>query len=364
MADLDGFYRGKRVLVTGHTGFKGSWLTQWLLEMGATVAGYSDVIPTQPSLFEVLGLSEQIRDFRGDVREPSALQKCFQEFEPEVVFHLAAQPLVRLSYEDPVGTLSTNVIGTANLMQAVRGCPSVRVLVNVTSDKCYENREWEYSYRENDPMGGRDPYSASKGCAELVFSSFARSFFIGKTPVVVTARAGNVIGGGDWSKDRIVVDCVKSWGEGKPVLLRNPSATRPWQHVLDCLSGYLKLARCAWDDPAQFNGEAFNFGPTHGEGGTVLELVSTMSAHWPESSWKLEGDAEGQPHEAKFLRLNCDKSSNILGWSSSWNLQQSARATTEWYSDYYYGGALRERTLKQIAQFEREMISRAGLPYK
>ena len=359
MADLGAFYRGRRVLVTGHTGFKGSWLTQWLLEMGAKVAGFSDVIPTQPSLFEVLGLSSQIDDFRGDIRNLGAIQKCFDSFKPEIVFHLAAQPLVRLSYEDPVGTFSTNVIGTANLLQVLRGSASVRVLVNVTSDKCYENREWEYSYRENDAMGGRDPYSASKGCAELVFSSFARSFFqeASDRAVVVTARAGNVIGGGDWSKDRIVVDCVKSWGEKKPVLLRNPSATRPWQHVLDCLSGYLLLGQHAAKEPDRYRGEGFNFGPAHGQGATVLELVSKMSSHWEGSSWQIAPDAAAQPHEAKFLRLNCDKAYHMFGWSPSWDLAQTVRATSEWYAQFYSGADLRTRTLQQIGQFQRAMTS-------
>ncbi len=354
MADLGGFYRGKRVLVTGHTGFKGSWLTQWLLEMGATVAGYSDVIPTQPSLFEVLGLSSQIRDFRGDIRDQAALQKSLDEFQPEVIFHLAAQPLVRLSYDDPVGTLATNVIGTANLMQALRHCKSVRVLVNVTSDKCYENREWVYSYRENDPMGGRDPYSASKGCAELVFSSFARSFFIGDpdAPVVVTARAGNVIGGGDWSKDRIVVDCVKSWGEGRAVQLRNPSATRPWQHVLDCLSGYLRLAERAAGDPARFSGQGFNFGPAHGHGATVLELVAELTKNWPGAKWQVAGDRSKDLYEARFLRLSIDKAAQELSWHPIWEMPEAAKATSEWYRQFYDSkSSMAEFTRQQLRQY-------------
>lgn len=348
-----GFYRGKRVLVTGHTGFKGAWLSQWLVNMGAEVAGFSDQIPTQPSLFEVLHLGQSMRDFRGDIRDSDPLQKTFSEFKPEVVFHLAAQPLVRLSYDDPVGTIATNVVGTANLMECVRKTPSVGLLVNITSDKCYENREWAYSYRENDPMGGYDPYSASKGCAELVFSSYARSFF-GRdgAPVVVTARAGNVIGGGDWAKDRIVVDCMKSWGEGRAVVLRNPSATRPWQHVLDCLSGYLTLGAKAASDPSRFRGEGFNFGPSHGHGATVQELVSELSRHWKGAQWEVAPDAAGQPHEAKFLRLNCDKAAQVLGWRPTWEMPEAARATAEWYSLYYRSGAgseLSSLTMAQIA---------------
>jgi CDP-glucose 4,6-dehydratase len=358
MTDLSGFYRGKRVLVTGHTGFKGAWLTQWLLELGAKVGGYSDLIPTQPSLFEVLGLSSQIRDYRGDIRDFSSLKRCFEEFQPEVVFHLA----VRLSYDDPIGTFATNVMGTAHLLQAVRDFSCVRVVVNITSDKCYENREWEHSYRENDAMGGRDPYSASKGCAELVFSSFARSFFLASTtgPAVVTARAGNVIGGGDWSKDRIIVDCVRSWGEQKPVLLRNPSATRPWQHVLDCLSGYLLLGVRAAGDPGRYCGEGFNFGPAHGQGATVLELVSQMAAHWTGAKWAIAPDSASQPHEAKFLRLNCDKAYHVLGWAPQWDLSQTVKATSEWYADFYRGGNLRERTLKQIGEFQRALLERSA----
>lgn len=350
MSRFGGFYRGKRVLVTGHTGFKGAWLSQWLVEMGAEVAGYSDQVPTQPSLFEVLGLGKKLRDFRGDIRDLARLDSCLREFNPDVVFHLAAQPLVRLSYEDPVGTIATNVMGTANLLECVRRTPSVQVVVNITSDKCYENREWEYSYRENDPMGGRDPYSASKGAAELIFSSFARSFFgkPGSGPVVVTARAGNVIGGGDWAQDRIVVDCVKSWGAGKPVILRNPSATRPWQHVLDCLSGYLLLGSRVGADAARFSGEGFNFGPAQGHGASVLELVTELAKNWPGARWEVAGDVSGQPHEARFLRLNCDKASQVLGWRPTWEMAEAAKATAEWYAGFYRSADVKRRTLDQI----------------
>ncbi|MFN7684427.1 MAG: CDP-glucose 4,6-dehydratase [Oligoflexia bacterium] len=357
MANFGDFYRGKRVLVTGHTGFKGAWLSEWLLALGAEVAGFSDQIPTQPSLFEVLGLGKRLRDFRGDVRDLGALGRSFAEFRPEVVFHLAAQPLVRLSYEDPVGTIATNVVGTANLLECVRKSPSVGLVVNITSDKCYENREWAYSYRENDPMGGYDPYSASKGCAELIFSSFARSFFasLGQGPVVVTARAGNVIGGGDWARDRIVVDCVKAWGAGKPVILRNPHATRPWQHVLDCLSGYLTLGARARTEPARLNGEGFNFGPAHGHGATVMELVSELAANWRGAQWEVAADLSGQPHEAKFLRLNCDKAAQVLGWRPRWDMHRAAQATSEWYELFYRAGAsasLLELTRSQIRAFQ------------
>ncbi len=357
MGSVGGFYKGKRVLVTGHTGFKGAWLSQWLLEMGAVVAGYSDQIPTQPSLFEVLGLRDHLRDFRGDVRDQVRLAAALTEFKPEVVFHLAAQPLVRLSYEDPVGTFATNVLGTANLLDTVRKSSSVQLVVNITSDKCYENREWGYSYRENDPMGGYDPYSASKGCAELLFSSFARSYFnVPGAAVVVTARAGNVIGGGDWARDRIVVDCMRSWGEGKPVVLRNPSATRPWQHVLDCLSGYLLLGSKAGSQPESYRGEGFNFGPSHGHGATVQELVSELSRHWKGSRWEVAADASAQPHEAKFLRLNCDKAAQVLGWRPTWEMPESARATAEWYSHFYRAGIsadLRELTLLQVREHSK-----------
>ncbi len=351
---LSGAYSGKRVLVTGHTGFKGAWLSQWLLEMGAEVAGYSDQVPTQPSLFEVLQLSTKLRDIRGDVRDFSKLFESFSDFKPEVVFHLAAQPLVRLSYESPLDTLSTNVMGTAHVLEAVRKTPSVRVLVNVTSDKCYENREWAYSYRENDAMGGWDPYSASKGAAELVFSTFARSYFLNSkaAPVVVTARAGNVIGGGDWAQDRIVVDCMKAWAAGKPVELRNPSATRPWQHVLDCLSGYLLLGARAQSEPERYRGEAFNFGPANGQGATVQSLVAELAKGWDGSAWGVAPDAASQPHEAKFLRLNCDKAAQVLGWKPRWDFEETAIKTAEWYRTYALDRSrIRDLSIRQLSEY-------------
>jgi CDP-glucose 4,6-dehydratase len=247
-------------------------------------------------------------------------------------------------------------MGTVHVMQCVRSTPSVKLLVNVTSDKCYENKEWEYSYRENDPMGGHDPYSASKGCAELVFSSFARSFFgtSRNGPVVVTARAGNVIGGGDWAQDRIVVDCAKSWAAKQPVVLRNPGATRPWQHVLDCLSGYLTLGVRAAAEPERFSAAGFNFGPAQGHGATVLELVSELARHWPEARWQISADlGSKQLHEAKFLRLSIDKAAQSLQWMPRWNLAEAAKATAEWYCLFYEGqrSQVRALTLEQIAAF-------------
>lgn len=356
MTELNGF-RGKRVLLTGHTGFKGAWLTQWLLDLGAEVAGFSDGIPTQPSLFEVLSLSPQIRDYRGDVRDASALQACFSDFRPEVVFHLAAQSLVRASYQDPISTFATNVMGTANLLQAARSSGDLRVLVNVTSDKCYENQERAEPYGEDDRMGGRDPYSASKGCAELVFSSFARSFFmeVPGAPVVVSARSGNVIGGGDWSADRLVVDCVKRWSEGRPVVLRNPASTRPWQHVLDCLSGYLVLADRAQKDPSRYMGQGFNFGPSPGRAATVQEMVKQFAAHWPQAAWSVSPDSGSEPREAHLLQLNCDKARQLLGWTPSWGIDHAVKATSEWYQDFYSGNDVRKRTRDQIREYQSSL---------
>jgi len=333
---FDGFYRGKRVLVTGHTGFKGSWLSEWLLKLGATVAGYSLGVPTRPSHFEVLDLSGRLAHHAGDITQLDTLKDVFRTFRPEVVFHLAAQPITRLSYEEPKLTLDTNVGGTVNVLEAIRTTASVHVAVLITSDKCYENVEWEYGYRESDRLGGKDPYSASKACAEIAFSAYARSFFNKPgSPAVATARAGNVIGGGDWALDRIVPDSVRAWSERKPVLLRYPGAVRPWQHVLEPLSGYLWLGANLSRKREGLAGEAFNFGPSDGIEHSVLDLVIEMQKVWPNGEWCQEAVPDASKHEASLLALSCDKALSRLRWRPTLTFSEAARMTAEWYKTFY-----------------------------
>ena len=288
-----GFWRGRRVFVTGHTGFKGAWLSQWLLQMGALVRGYALEPPTDPSLFDSLRLSDGMDHVIGDVRDGDVLARSIRSFTPEIVFHLAAQPLVRLSYEQPRLTYETNVMGTLNLYEAIRGCPSVRAVVTVTTDKCYENQEWTWGYRESDPMGGFDPYSSSKGCVEILSAAYRRSYFARVTTgerqmvALATARAGNVIGGGDWATDRLVPDCVRALGKGEVISIRNPNATRPWQHVLEPLGGYLALGQALHQEGGRF-AEAWNLGP--GDAGvlTVEEMVGKLIKKWGSGSYRVE----------------------------------------------------------------------------
>jgi CDP-glucose 4,6-dehydratase len=329
-----GVFSGRRVLVTGHTGFKGSWLASWLLSLGAHVTGYALEPPTVPSLFAALHLADHLDDRRGDVRDLAHMRHVLAGADPEVVFHLAAQPLVRRSYAEPVETFATNVMGTANLLEAVRSTPSVRVVVNVTSDKCYENREWEYAYRENDPMGGHDPYSASKGCSELVTAAYQRSFFNHESgAAVATARAGNVIGGGDWAADRIVPDCVRALLAREPVVVRNPLAVRPWQHVLEPLAGYLLLAAGLLSDPQNHVGP-WNFGPSQGGNLSVREVVETVLAEWGEGTWTGPPAGATGPREARFLKLDCSKASDLLGWRSVWSAERGLRTAVGWYRGF------------------------------
>lgn len=333
---FDGFYRGKRVFVTGHTGFKGSWLSAWLLKLGATVAGYSVGVRTKPSHFEVLDLGRRLAHFVGDIRRLDSLTDAFNAFRPDVVFHLAAQAITRLSYEEPKLTLDTNLGGTVNILEAMRTTPSTQVGVLITSDKCYENVEWEYGYRESDRLGGKDPYSASKACAEIAFSAYARSFFKAPgSPAVATARAGNVIGGGDWALDRIVPDCVRAWTDGKPVLLRYPRAVRPWQHVLEPLSGYLWLGARLYEKREGLAGESFNFGPSDETEHSVLDLVSEMQKVWPSGEWCQEVVPDAGKHEASLLKLNCDKAFSRLPWRATFTFAEAARITAEWYKVFY-----------------------------
>ena len=328
---FDGVFVGRRVFVTGHTGFKGSWLTAWLLDLGAEVTGYALEPPTDPSLFDELGLAGEIAHVLADVRDLDRLREAMVAARPDVVFHLAAQPLVRLSYEQPVETYATNVMGTVNLLEAVRSVPSVRAVVNVTSDKCYENRETGQAYREDDAMGGFDPYSSSKGCSELVTAAYRRSFFGDGSPVTVaSARAGNVIGGGDWALDRIVPDCVRALTAGEPIVVRNPDAVRPWQHVLEPLSGYLWLAARMLADGGGLEG-AWNFGPEMSDVVPVRTIADAVVAEWGAGSWQTPETSEPQPHEAGLLLLDISRAERELGWRPVWRTGRAITAAAAWY---------------------------------
>lgn len=322
------FWKNKKVFITGHTGFKGSWLSLWLKDMGAQVKGYSLQPQTEPNLFEVANVSSGIISEIGDIRNYARLKSSIDSFSPEIIFHLAAQPLVRDSYENPLETYETNVIGTANLLQASRELPDLKSVVVVTTDKCYENKEWEWGYRENEAMGGHDPYSSSKGCAELVTAAFRRSFFQYTNIGVSTARAGNVIGGGDWSKDRLIPDILKSYNEGKKVIIRNPKATRPWQHVIEPLSGYLVLAEKLYLNSNKY-AEPFNFGPRDEDCQSVESILNTINNYWSDCpGWELDDNAN--PHEARFLKLDISKAKDRLDWSPKWTLESTIKRIVDW----------------------------------
>jgi CDP-glucose 4,6-dehydratase len=352
MTSLSSVYRAKKILVTGHTGFKGSWLCEWLLGLGAEVAGFSIDVPTEPSHFEKLGLKSRMRHELGDIRDAARLQSAFKAFQPEIVFHLAAQALVRPSYDDPAGTFATNVMGTVNVFEAVRKTPSVRAVVNVTSDKCYENFERSEGYRETDPMGGKDPYSASKGAAELVFGSYRRTFFAETgAPAVGSVRAGNVIGGGDYAVDRIVPDCVRAWSKNEKVLIRNPGSIRPWQHVLEPLGGYLVFgARLSRGELA---GEAFNFGPSKDANRTVKQLLEEMQKSWPEAAWEQDPAGSGKKKEAGILMLDCTKAAKDLHWRPTLSFAESVAWTSRWYQG-------QAKSAEQIREYERLAAERGA----
>jgi len=348
-----GAFQDRRVLVTGHTGFKGSWLVSWLLEMGAHITGLALAPDTQPSLFEELGLASRIAHHVGDIRDAALVARVMEESRAEVVFHLAAQPLVRRSYGEPLATFETNVMGTANVLEAARAAASVRAVVVVTSDKCYENREWEFAYRENDAMGGHDPYSASKGAAELVVASYRRSFFAAADSAhVASARAGNVIGGGDWAVDRIIPDCMRALAAGRAVEVRNPGAVRPWQHVLEPLSGYLWLAACQLTGDRDCD-SAWNFGPEHGGNLTVERVVERVVGAWGSGSWESDGSGESAVHEARTLKLDCTKAADELGWRPVWGADEAVVRATSWYKRFYAGepaGALVTDDIRRYVQ--------------
>ncbi|MBL1140632.1 MAG: CDP-glucose 4,6-dehydratase [Proteobacteria bacterium] len=344
-------FAGRRVLITGHTGFKGSWLSFMLHEAGADVLGYALPPDKDRNHFSLLGLSDRIHHLEADIRNAEKLKSCMKEFQPEFVFHLAAQALVRPSYQDPKTTFDTNIMGAVNLLEAVRFCESVRSLVFITSDKCYENNNWVWGYRENDRLGGHDPYSASKAAAEIVFSAYARSFFSDRKEElgVASARAGNVIGGGDWSEDRIIPDCIRAIEKGIPIQIRSPNATRPWQHVLEPLSGYLQLALGLRDEPLSYLG-AWNFGPSSSEVCTVFEVAKHIVANMGCGTIHIN-ESDNNQHEAKLLQLNCDKARQILGWSPRWDIEKTLTFTAEWYKEVNSGSDASDVTRKQIADY-------------
>ena len=343
------FWAGKRVVVTGHTGFKGGWLAFWLHSLGAKVAGYSRPPNTTPSFFETCGLESMLGwHHLGDVCDGQALKNFVKQVQPYIVFHLAAQPLVRLSYQDPLDTYQTNVLGTVQLLEAVRQAQSVEAVVVVTSDKCYENKEWLWGYRENDPLGGHDPYSSSKGCQELVAASYRRSFFTGSGPALATARAGNVIGGGDWSVDRLLPDAMRAYFSSSPLTIRYPKATRPWQHVLEPLNGYLVLAEQLCNQPALAG--SYNFGPLDSDVCTVEEVLSLVSKALPSPlEWGLEPNS--QPHEASLLKLDCSKSMTLLDWQPRWGLERAVSASCDWYSKSSTNADMAEICESDLEQF-------------
>jgi CDP-glucose 4,6-dehydratase len=330
-------YKGKSVLVTGDTGFKGSWLALWLHELGANVTGISLAPHTKPSHFQLASLNKRIHHIDADIRNLEKINKVFNQTKPEIVFHLAAQAMVRVSYSDPKTTFDTNVGGTVNILEAIRRCPSVRTAVVITSDKCYDNKEWVWGYRESDPLGGHDPYSASKGAVEIVSAAYRRSYFdqkgLGPHLGLATARAGNVIGGGDWAKDRIIPDCVRALAAGKPIVIRNPEATRPWQHVLDPLWGYLLLAARLQENPEQYSG-AWNFGPQTSDQITVRKLAERFIKTWGSGTIQ-ESQIKKAPHEAHLLNLNVDKSSFKLKWHPVLDSSSAIDWTVNWYKSWH-----------------------------
>jgi CDP-glucose 4,6-dehydratase len=346
------FWKGKKVFLTGHTGFKGGWLSLWLASMDAKVTGYALTPNTSPNLFDVLAIESLIeRSYIADIRDLEGLQKAMSEARPDVVIHMAAQPLVRYSYIHPVETYATNVMGTVHVLECTRNIDSVGATVIVTTDKCYENKEWIWGYRESESMGGYDPYSNSKGCAELVTSAYRQSYFDSPSSInkVASARAGNVIGGGDWSEDRLIPDAIKAFEARKPLMIRNPLATRPWQHVFEPLSGYLILAQALYEQGSAFS-SAWNFGPREGDNRAVQDVVDLLISEWGDAArWEKEGFE--QPHEANLLKLDCSKARAQLGWVPRWDLEGATKKIVEWQKAYQAKENMQEVSLAQINQY-------------
>jgi CDP-glucose 4,6-dehydratase len=349
------FWKNRRVFLSGHTGFKGGWLSLWLQQLGAEITGYALAPPTQPNLFEVANIESGMNSIIGDVRDGNTLKRAVSEACPEVVIHMAAQPLVRYSYSNPEETYSTNVMGLVNLLEAVRTTPGIKSFVNVTSDKCYENKEWPWGYRENDPMGGYDPYSNSKGCAELITACYRNTYFNPEKysehgVAIASARAGNVIGGGDWAEDRLVPDMIRAISKGESVEIRNPDAIRPWQHVLEPLSGYLKLVEKLHSNGTDFS-EGWNFGPHDNEAKTVSWTIERLTQIWGSGA-KWSRDHQQHPHEATYLKLDCSKAHSRLDWHPAWNIDLTLEKIVEWHKAFNQGADMRQMTLSQINSFQ------------
>jgi CDP-glucose 4,6-dehydratase len=347
------FWKNKRVYLTGHTGFKGSWLSLWLNSMGAEVKGYALEPETEPNLFDVANISEKIQSEIGDIRDLAQLQASMLEFNPDILIHMAAQPLVRLSYKEPIETYEINVMGTVKVLEAARSCPNIKSIVSVTTDKCYENKEWVWGYREDEAMGGHDPYSSSKGCAELVTSAYRRSFMQEKGIGLASARAGNVIGGGDWSDDRLIPDILNAFENKQAVIIRNPKSTRPWQHVLEPLSGYLVLAQKLYEAPQNY-AEGWNFGPKDEDAKPVDWILDKMVEKWQgDAGWQLDGNAH--PHEAGFLKLDISKAKSRLDWQPTWHLEETLERIIQWHQSWLNKEDMQNICLNEINEYMRDM---------
>ena len=346
------FWNGKRVFLTGHTGFKGSWLSLWLHSLGTTVKGYSLEPTTSPSLFKEANVEGVIFSQIGDIRDQDILHESMTSFNPDILIHMAAQPLVRYSYDEPIETYDVNVIGTAKVLEVARSCANLKAIINITTDKCYENDNRSQGYKESDPMGGHDPYSSSKGCAELVASSYRRSFLKDQGIGLASVRAGNVIGGGDWADDRLIPDILRSFEKSKPVVIRNPKATRPWQHVLEPLSGYLILAQKLYEDQKEY-AVGWNFGPNEQDVKPVDWILDKMISKWPNSSWEL--DASSNPHEAGFLKLDISKAKSQLGWQPVWELSRTLDKIIAWHRSWLSQEDMQAASLAEIEEYMKDM---------
>jgi CDP-glucose 4,6-dehydratase len=347
------FWKGKKVFITGHTGFKGSWLSLWLQEMGAFVKGYALEPNTTPNLFTQAKVAKNMDSEIGDISDLKHIEESMKAFNPEVLIHMAAQPLVRLSYEEPVLTYATNVMGTVNVLEAARKCSNLKAIVSVTTDKCYENKEWAWGYRENEPMGGHDPYSSSKGCAELVTAAYRKSFFNDENSAfLASARAGNVIGGGDWSADRLIPDILRAFEKNEPVIVRNPLSTRPWQHVLEPISGYLVLAQHLFEEGSNV-AEGWNFGPKDEDCKPVNWILDRMVTNWGNgASWDL--NKNNNPHEAGYLKLDCSKAAMRLNWYPKWNLEFTLESIINWHQNFLSGKNIKQQCLLEIEKYQND----------